>query len=186
MSAKSKLLKLAAPNIITSREELTAVAIATADAALQRDQLILNRDAKLKEIEEAYNIEIELLNENVAKNEVRLRSWAVANRKEYFGDSKEFVAAGHVLSFRQSPGKVETIKGLTQNDAITALLGEEDEIQEKFLAVKATLDKAAILKAFDEKKGNFADREILERHGITIVSPELFSFKPNQAKVTAH
>jgi hypothetical protein len=164
MSAKSKLLKIAASSAITTREELTAIVITTADTILTRDKLTLER-------------------ESIDKNQKRIHTWAVSNRKEYFGTSRTFAVAGHTLEFRQSPGKVETTKGTTQNDVINALLGEDDEIQEKYLSVKAALDKHAILKAFDPDKGNPEDRTKLENLGLTISAPDLFTFKPNQSTV---
>ena len=183
MSAKSKLLKIAAASAITTREELTAIVITTADTILTRDKLTLERDAAIKEIEERFNLELEILDESIDKNQKRIHTWAVSNRKEYFGTSRTFAVAGHTLEFRQSPGKVETTKGTTQNDVINALLGEDDEIQEKYLSVKAALDKHAILKAFDPDKGSPEDRTKLENLGLTITAPDLFTFKPNQSTV---
>ena len=185
MSAKSKLLKLASASAITTREELTAIVITTADTILSRDKLVLERDAALKEIEERFNLELEILDESIEKNQKRIHTWAVSNRKEYFGGNRTFQVAGHILEFRQSPGKVETTKGTTQNDVINALLGEDDDIQEKYLAVKATLDKHAILKAFDTEKGNPDDKDKLEKLGLTVTAPDLFTFKPNQSTVKA-
>lgn len=183
MSAKSKLLKIAAAAAITTREELTAIVITTADTILTRDKLTLERDAAIKEIEERFNLELELLDESIKKNEKRIHTWAVSNRKEYFGPARTFTVAGHTLEFRQSPGKVDTAKSITQEDVINSLLGEENAFQEKYLSVKAALDKHAILKAFDPDKGNPEDRTKLENLGLTISAPDLFTFKPNQSTV---
>lgn len=181
MSAKTKALQLVKSAQLTTREELTAAVISTADQIMQRDKLTLARDEAIKELEERFNLEIELLNESIGKNETAIESWAKRNRKDYFGDARKFICAGHSLEFRMSPGKVETARGITQNDAVEVILGGDEELANEFLAVKTTLDKNAILKAYDADKGDPKKRSSLEAAGITVVYPELFTFKPNQA-----
>lgn len=186
MSQKTTaLLALARSTDLPDREALTAAIICAADTMLARDALTLKRDAAVKELEETYNLEIELLDGTVDDYAKKIERYAKKNRTALFQGAHTITIAGHAISWRKSPGKVDTKKGISQTDAVEAIIDNGDkDFQSKYLSVKATLDKNAILKAYDEEKGNPTEREQLDTHGITVTYPELFQFKPNQASVT--
>lgn len=167
---------------IANRDELAAVAINTARLTIERDQAILERDEALARVKEEYALKIEEQEGEIEKQTRRMARWARENRED-FGNAKTLLVAGHELAWRKSPGKVETIKGVKEADAVEALLEKlDDEQQEKLLSLKVSLDKRAILAAWEN---NPEARDILVAAGIEVVAPEEFTFKPDRAKINS-
>lgn len=168
---------------ITSREELTALAIATADLTIARDAAIATRDARVAEILDGCNIEIEELNLAIDGNVKRLRAWAVAHRGTAFEGKQSIEVAGHELAFRKGSGKVAFLPGVKAGDALDALLASEDDaVIDRFAKVSVALDKNAVIKACRESG---EARKFLEGLGITVVVEEDFKFVPNRPDAAA-
>jgi phage host-nuclease inhibitor protein Gam len=165
---------------IANRDELAAVAITTARLTIERDQAILERDEALARVKEEYALRIEEHDTEIEKQTRRMARWANENREE-FGKAKTLLVAGHELAWRKSPGKVETVKGVKEADAVEALLSTlDDEQQEKLLSLKVGLDKRAILAAWET---NPEARAILAAAGLEVVAPEEFTFRPDREKI---
>lgn len=176
-----KLLSKIRLEPIRDRDEATAIAIATAGLTLQQEKAALIRDEKIEALKAEFNLTIEEIGREIEKNTKRLSAWALANRKAEFGDRQSILLGGHKLAFREGSGKVEFAPGVKEAEALDALLGHEDEaIIERFVAVKTSLDKNAVLSAW---RSSTTLRDLLTGCGIAVVKVEKFSFEPDRDAV---
>lgn len=173
-----KLLDAVRIQPLADRDEATAIAAATAQLHLARDKAALTRDERIEALKMEFELEIEELSREIGKNEKRLADWAVKNRKAEFGERKSITLAGHKLVFREGTGTVEYVPGVKAGDALDSILAAEDEtMAERFVRVKPTLDKNAVLAAW---RSSGTLREFLEGVGITVVKRESFTFEPDR------
>lgn len=162
---------------IRDRDELAAVAITTAQATIDRDRMVLERDEAIAAIQEDYNLRIEEAEEAIGREVGRMKAWATRHRED-FGEAKTMTVAGHELVWRKSPGAVAYLPGWKQSDTLEAILNhDDDKVAEGFTKVSASLDKNAILRAWRESQEK---RELLASLGIEVVEPEEFKFVPNR------
>lgn len=181
MSAKALLSKFRLP-AIKDRTEATGIAAGTASLILARDKAALIRDERIEELKMESAVEIEELNREIEKNSKRLTAWAVANRKAEFGEKQSITLAGHKLAFRQGTGKVEFQPGVKEAEALDRILAQEDEaVIERFVAMKTSLDKNAVISAWKQSE---TLRELLQSCGIEVVKGETFTFEPDRDAVS--
>jgi len=179
-TAKSLLKKLRI-DPIRDRDEATAIAAGTAALILQKDKAALIRDERIEALKMEFAVEIEELDRRVDANTKRLSAWAVANRKAEFGDRQTITLAGHKLAFREGTGKVEFMAGVKEAEALETILAAEDEsLAERFVAIKASLNKNAVLSAW---RGSQTLRDFLGSAGIAVVKEERFTFEPDRDAV---
>jgi len=177
MTTKSLLSKLRLP-AIKDRDEATGIAAATAALILERDRAILTRDERLEALKMEFSIHIEELDREIEQKTKRLAQWATANRKNEFGEKQSITLAGHKLFFRAGKGKVAFEPGIKAAEALDSLLACDDEKTiERFVSIKPTLNKNAILAAF---RSSDTAREFLESLGIRVVKGEAFGFEPDR------
>lgn len=178
------LLGLVKIEAIATRDELITTASQVAVTQLKRDTLTLQMDAEIQQIRDKYSRDIETLNTQVEHDVKRIKNWAVANRKEVFGDKQSVVIAGHELSFHQSPGAVAFTDGKKAADVIDiicALPGEEgDAVRESLLRVKPELNKDAVQREF--RMGHGKEMAAL---GLTITKEESFTFTPSREETAS-
>lgn len=168
---------------IRSRDEATAIAAATAELMAAQERASLTRDERIASLTLEFNVQIEEYGREIEKNVRRLSTWALANRQTEFGSKTAISLAGHKLAFRWGTGKVETVPGVKEADALDAILSEEDEaIAERFVSVKTSLNKNAILEAW---RSSQAFREVLASCGLTVTKEERFHFEPDRDAVEA-
>jgi phage host-nuclease inhibitor protein Gam len=176
-TAKS-LLKKIRIEPIRDRDEATAIAAGTANLILAQERAALLRDERIEALKMEFNVEIEELGREVERNTKRLSAWAVANRKAEFGDKQTITLAGHKLAFREGTGKVEFVAGTKEAEALDTILAQEDEaLAERFVAIKTSLNKNAVLSAW---RGSQTMRDFLATAGITVVKEERFTFEPDR------
>jgi phage host-nuclease inhibitor protein Gam len=181
MSAKSLLSKLRLTPI-KNREEATAIAAGTAGLILAKDKAALIRDERIEALKLEFAIEIEELDREIDKNTKRLSSWALTHRKAEFGDRQSITLAGHKLAFREGTGKVEFAAGTKEGDALDRILAAEDEsLIDRFVALKTSLNKNAVLSAW--RTGSQELRDFLGNCGLCVVKEEKFSFEPDRDSV---
>lgn len=182
MTATAKrLLKKVRLAPITDREEATAIAAATASLILEQEKAALIRDERIEALKMEFNLQIEEFGREVEKNTKRLGDWAVRNRKSEFGDKQTIRLAGHKLAFREGTGKVEFTPGTKEKEALDLILAAEDEaIVDRFVNVKPTLNKNAVLTAW---RSSETLREFLQACGVEVVKTESFSFEPDRDAV---
>jgi hypothetical protein len=189
---------------IKNREELAAVAMATAEALLERDKAIITRDQRLAAIGDDFNPLIESYEKPIEENIQRMKLWSTAHRAEAFGKEQSIKVCGHVLAFRKGSGAVDFDAGVKAADALEGLLAIEDEATHAELAeelqipavliaenaerwiddfskVTVSLDKNRILRVFRE--GPEPARKFLESIGIRMVVKEEFHFTPNREEI---
>ena len=163
---------------IASRDEATAIAAATANLILAQERAALLRDERLEALKLEFNLEIEEFGRAIEKNTKRLSHWSLTNRNAEFGDRQSIVLAGHKLAFREGSGKVEFESGIKEAEALDNLLAVKDESTiERFVNIKATLSKSAVLAAWRTSQ---TLREVLASCGILVVKDEKFSFEPDR------
>lgn len=174
---KKKLLKALKGPVISSREEATAVAAATAALIIERDKVQAARNEAVEATSLPFAVELDEMNGKIRANEKSLISWAVKNRQQYFIDRKTLALAGHKLAFREGSGKVGTNDEISEEDVIDAILESEDEtLAARFITVKPTLDKNAILTVL-RAGGSLA--KTLEGFGVKLVKEEKCKFEPD-------
>jgi len=180
-TASRKLLGKLRLEPITTRDEATAIAIATARLKLEQDRAALLRDERIEALKMEFDIQIEEYGREIEKNTKRLSAWAVTNRKAEFGEKQSITLGGHKLAFREGTGKVEYVTGTKEADVLDLILASEDEAQaERFVSVKPSLNKNAVLSAW---RSSATAREFLATCGITVVKEEKFSFEPDRDAV---
>lgn len=162
---------------IRDREELSHVAVQAAAVIAERELLAARANDRLLALKAEFATELDALAERANEHVKRLAAYCRAHREQLFGDRQAVAVAGQTLRFRKSPGKVTTTSGQTQTEALEALLAYEDEaISERYTAVKASLDKDAILRAWKESD---EARDLLRSLGLEVVTPEEFKFEPD-------
>lgn len=155
---------------IECAQELAAVleAIATGQAT---------REQHLREVASGYDELLEFQGAKAKELHKRLESWAKKNREKQFGESSKITLGGHILRFTKSTGKVATAAGITQEQAADAIaLDDDEEFAELYTATKTTLAKTMILAAF--RSGLTDAWAKLAGHGVRVVTPEEFEFRP--------
>jgi phage host-nuclease inhibitor protein Gam len=163
---------------ITSRDEATAIAAATAQLTLVQERAALQLAERLESVKLEYNLQIEEYGREIEKNTKRLGSWALLNRATEFGTRQSITLAGHKLSFREGTGKVEFAPSIKESDALDNLLSLKDESTiERFISIKASLSKTAVLTAWRTSESL---KSILTSCGITVTKDEKFSFEPDR------
>jgi phage host-nuclease inhibitor protein Gam len=180
MPAKKSSLLIAKVRIepIRDRDEATAIAAGTARLILEQEKSALIRDERLEALKAEFNLQIEEFGREIEKNTKRLSQWALANREREFGDKKSITLAGHKLAFREGTGKVEFATGTKEAEALDAILAAEDDaVIERFVAIKTSLDKNAVLAAW---RASETLREFLGNCGVRVVKEEKFSFEPDR------
>lgn len=166
---------------ITTRDEATAIAAGTAQLILAQERAALLRDEKLESLKLEFNIQIEEYGREIEKNTKRLSSWAILHRVAEFGERQSIALGGHKLAFREGSGKVEFETGMKEAEALDNLLSAKDESTiERFINIKATLSKSAVLAAW---RTSATLREVLTSCGILVVKDEKFSFEPDRDSV---
>lgn len=169
---------------IRDRDELTTLVIATAELTIERDRTAATRDARISEVADGFNIQLDQLDEAITTNVKRMKAWAIAHRQPAFGKAQSIEVAGHELSFRKGSGKVAYAAGVKAGDALESLLAAEDETAiDRYAKVNVSLDKNAILKAWREST---EARAFLTALGITVLVEEDFRFTPNREDREAH
>lgn len=180
------LLSLLKPATIADRQELLAVCADVALAELKRDTLALRREAEFQATKDKFDAEIEALEDVAKRQRLRIEKWAVAHRKDEFGERQELVIAGHALAFRKSPGKVDLREELEEKDVVEALLALEGDdaeaLRELYVIVKASLNKQAILREWRRNKPGVRDA-IQQVLGATVTTPESFTFTPAKTQL---
>lgn len=174
---KKKLLKALKGPVISSREEATAVAAATAALIIDRDIVMACRNEAVETTSLKFAVGLDDMNNKIKANEKALISWAIRNREVYFADKKTIALAGHKLAFRESGGKVGTTEDASEEDVIDAILEHVDEtLAARFITVKPALDKNAILSVL-RAGGSLA--RTLEGFGVKLVKEEKCKFEPD-------
>jgi phage host-nuclease inhibitor protein Gam len=177
MSAKTKLIKALKGPAISTRDEATAIAAATAALIIERDKIQAIRNEKVEETSLGYAVQLDELNSKIKTNEKALIAWAIKNREVVFANSKTIGLAGHKLALREGTGKVGTTEEVTEEEVIDALINSDDEsLAERFITVKPALDKNAILTVL--RAGGETAR-ILEGFGLKLVKEEKCKFEPD-------
>lgn len=162
---------------IKDRSELESVVLDTASLQLQLADLVNRRNQAVSELSSSYDLAAERLQADIAARVTRLQTYCTAQRQALFGDRQSLAVAGHKLAWRRSPGKVDFADGVKTDDALNSLLTlDDDDAIERFITIKPTLDKKAILKAWDSSE---ASRALLSSIGILVVHPESFAFEPD-------
>lgn len=177
MSAKTKLLKALKGHTIATREEATALAAATAALIIERDKIQAERNEAVENTSLAFAVQLDEYNAKIKANEKALITWAIRNRSEVFAHSKTIGLAGHKLAMREGTGKLATIDDVTEEEVVEALINSEDEsLAERFVVIKAVLDKNSILTAL-RAGGDLA--KTLQDLGLKIVKEEKCKFEPD-------
>lgn len=175
MSLKSTLLGLlpAAPK---TTEELRDVASKAATLTYQIETLSAERESAVEAVKVPFDSQIIQAEKTLDSLVAKLKAWALGHRAD-FGNRKSYEVAGHALTFRTSPGKLEyTAKDEDIIDAVVAC-GDTDLI-ETVVTVKPTLDKKAIKAALEG--GNPVLVAKLSAFGFRIEKPEAFTFEPSR------
>lgn len=174
-SESTRARSAALASVIKDKQELEDSCCKAAELELLADKLILDYEQAIKALNEAHKKALDDLKDQHAGIVNQIAAFSRRNREEFFGDKKTIYVCGHELKFHIAPGKVETIKGRTQEDVKIDLLTSPDtDWADKFLTHKTTLNKEAILAEWD------TDSAKLSTFGITIAKPELFSFKADR------
>lgn len=177
--AKKRAKKQVLAAVIIDRAELEQTVSRAAALQLQRDALTIEMDQRLATIKEEYKAKIGDLNDTLSELVRRIENFCRRHRDEMFGGKQGCEVLGHKLEFRQSPGKVETAKGIKLDDIVEQLLSlGDEEFADTFLRYKTELDKESVLKHWD------ADHEVLERLGLMVTKPELFQFTPDRQAIS--
>lgn len=168
---------------VTSREAAIQVANQVAVIQLKRDTLTLQMDAELQAVKDRFSKEIEQLNAQEQHEVKRLKSWAVTHRAAEFDGHQELILAGHSFAFRRGTGSVE-LSG-KEDEILDALLGadgdEADELKQKLVRVKPSLNKDAILREW--RMNNRQVPEAIAAFGIGVAVDETFTFTPARVEL---
>lgn len=175
MSLKSTLLGLL-PSAPKTEEDLRAVASDAAKVIFELETLTAERDSAVEDVKAPFDAKIIQAEKRRDSLVDKLKAWAFGNRPA-FGNKKTYEVAGHALSFRSSPGKLEyTAK---DEDVIDQVIASGDaDLIEVVLTVKPALDKKAIKAAIEG--GSPETIEKLTQLGFRIEKPELFTFEPSR------
>lgn len=174
---KANLLKALKGTSITTRDQATAVAAATAALIIERDKIQADRNEAVEQTSLGYAVQLDELNSKIKVNERALIAWAIKNRKTEFINSKTLGMAGHKLAFREGSGKLGTIEGVSEDDVIDAIIEAEDEsLIERFITIKTALDKNALLTVL-RAGGELA--KTLEALGLRMIKEEKCKFEPD-------
>jgi len=180
-SAQKRLIDAVRITPITSRDEATAIAAATAQLVTAQKKAAVVRDERIEELEMEFNLQIEEYGKEIERNTKRLASWATRHRDEEFGAKKTIYLAGHKLSFREGTGKVEFTPGTKEEEVLNIILANEDDsVIERFTNIKTTLNKQAVISAW---KNSETLQAFLKTCGIAVVKEEKFSFEPDHDAV---
>lgn len=174
---KTKLLKALKGPSISTRDEATALAAATAAIMIERDKLQAERNEAVETAGLAFAVQLDEFNGKIQANERSLIAWAIKHRKSEFGEAKTLGLAGHKLAFREGTGKVGTSEETTEADILDALIeADDEELAKRFVTVKPALDKNAILTVL-RAGGELA--KTLEGMGLKLVKEEKCQFQPD-------
>lgn len=174
---KIKLLKALKGPAISSRDDATGVAAATASLIIERDKVQAARNDAVEQASLGFAVQLDEMNGKIASNERSLIAWAVRNRELEFGTSKTLGLAGHKIAFREGSGKVGTAEDKSEQDVIDALVeGDDEELAKRFLTLKPALDKNAVLTVL-RAGGELAKQ--LEALGLKLVKEEKCQFQPD-------
>jgi phage host-nuclease inhibitor protein Gam len=177
MSAKSKLIKALKGPAITTHEDATALAAATAALIIERDKIQAARNEAVESVSLNYAVQLDEYNAKIKANEKALITWAIKNRDVVFANSKTVGLAGHKLAMREGTGKLGTNEDITEEEVIDAIINDDDEsLAERFITIKPALDKNAILTVL-RNGGDLAKK--LEGLGLKLVKEEKCKFEPD-------
>lgn len=177
MTQKSKLLKALKGPSITTRDEATAFAAATAALIIERDKLQAARNEAVESTSLAFAVQLDELNAKIKVNEKALITWAIKNREVVFANSKTIGLAGHKLALREGTGKLGTTEDVTEEEVIDSIINSDDEsLAERFITIKPALDKNAILTVL---RAGGALAKVLEGFGLKLVKEEKCKFEPD-------
>jgi len=134
---------------IASRAEFDAVLDSIAEDQIHRDQLVLDRDAKLNTVREEFDAEIELHNTRMSAAVARAERYAAIHRESIFGKLKSAATALTYFGFRtNTPSLVlfsrnwswkSVLEAIKQRGLLHLVITKESVDKD---AVKAQLDDA--------------------------------------------
>lgn len=175
MSIKSTLLSLL-PSAPKTIEELRTVASDAATVIFQIETLTAERDDVVEKAKSPFDSQIIQAEKKRDGLVDKLKAWAISHRSE-FGSRKTYEVAGHGLTFRGSPGKLEYTG--KDDDLIDTIIGTGDSaLIEAVITVKPALDKRAIKAAIDGGEPELVAK--LTKLGFRIEKPESFTFEPSR------
>lgn len=180
---KTAAKKAARAKALQTQEEATIAAMELADFLEKRDAAQMELERRLAVVGEPFAIQIETYDGKAKPLLTRIKSWAIRKREKAFGDKKTITLAGHELTFRQSPGKVEIENGGTQGDVAQLIADSEelpDDFVDRFVKIEVKLQKAEVIKAWNDGDQGAIDE--LRKFGIKVTKGDEFSFRPAYKK----
>lgn len=140
-------------------------------AGLRTDEASMNEE--LTEVRERYEDGIDEARGKLANIEAQIALFCEDHR-ELFGDKKTLELTHGVVNFRLGTPKTQTLRKWTWKLVLAAI----EELGKKFaryLTVKTSVDKAALLKA--RAAGELTDEQLAD-FGVEVVQEETFAVAP--------
>lgn len=157
--------------LIKDEAELAAALNDAARATIAHNALTQELNAEIQVIKERFAAKLDALAATKDEREAAVQSYCERHRDTLFPKDKQSTTiAGHELKFHKGTGKLTTIKGVTEATVIDRLIEHEDEeLSDKCLAWKPSLNKDAIKAAFPDHRDTFTEM------GLAIQKDESFT-----------